>query len=90
MWFIREFAKNSIPDNGRGFFLLVDIRSYPSKLIHEVGDGYFEDTQAINRRTTEINGGCFFKVFGGTGNLSDVKTLVDNLGEHLVVEDEVI
>ena len=46
--------------------------------------------QTILGTALKIDGGGFLEVFGGAGHLGNVVPLVDDLGEHLVVEDEII
>src|SRR5208337_2138922 len=49
-----------------------------------------EHTEAILNAAAEIDGGGFLEILGGTGNFADAEAEIDALGEHLVVEDEIV
>src|SRR5581483_5630413 len=52
--------------------------------------GGCKHTESILHATAEVDGGSFSKVFRWTGNFSDTETEVYALGEHLVVENEIV
>ena len=49
-----------------------------------------EDTETIGYGTAEVDRGGFREVFRGAGDLSDREPEGNRLGEHLVVEDEIV
>ena len=49
-----------------------------------------QNLEPIANASAEVDGGGFFEIFGRTRYLADMKTEVDALGEHLVVEDEIV
>jgi len=52
--------------------------------------GGFENAEAVGDAATEINGGSFLEILGGAGDFADAESEVNALGEHLVVENEVV
>ena len=53
-------------------------------------EGGFEDSEAVDAGAAEVDGGGLFEVLGGAGDFADAEAEVSGLGEHLVVEDEVV
>jgi hypothetical protein len=49
-----------------------------------------QDAETIFHAAAEVDGGGFLEVLRGTRHFTDVKAEVDTLGEHLVIEDEVV
>src|SRR5208282_4573748 len=49
-----------------------------------------EHSEAILHAAAEIDGGGLLEILGGAGNFADAEAEIDALGEHLVVEDEIV
>src|ERR1700730_10979527 len=49
-----------------------------------------EHAEAIHNAAAEVNGRCLFEVLRGTRDFSDAEAEMYALGEHLIVEDEVV
>src|SRR5580698_2665749 len=49
-----------------------------------------EDSEAVFHTAAKVDGRGFFEIFRGAGNFTDAKAEVDTLGEHLVIEYEVV
>ena len=50
----------------------------------------FQHAQAVGHASAEVDAGGFFEIFRRAGDFADAEVEVDALGEHLVVEDEVV
>ena len=55
-----------------------------------VGEGDAEDAHAVFGGAGEVDGGGFFEVFGGAGDFAYFEAGHEDLGDHLVVKDEVV
>jgi hypothetical protein len=49
-----------------------------------------QNSEAIFHAASKVDGGGAFEVFGWAGDLCNVVTVEKDLGEHLVVEDEIV
>lgn len=49
-----------------------------------------EHTQAVLHTSFEVDGRGLLKIFGGTRNLANTEAKHDRLGDHLIIEDEVV
>src|SRR5207237_9892873 len=49
-----------------------------------------QHAETIFHAAAEINGRGFFKILGRTRDLSDAEAEVGALGQHLIIEDEVV
>lgn len=72
---------NPIPVNGRGFSLLVNIRSHPPEFIEKMGTWDLQYTQSICQVEAEIDGIRLFEMLGGTGDLRDEESSVNDPGD---------
>ena len=52
--------------------------------------GCDQHAESVFHAAAEVDGGSFCEILRGTGNFADAEAEVDALGEHLVVEDEVV
>ena len=55
-----------------------------------VVDGYAEHAESVLNTAFEIDAGGVVEVFGGAGDLGDVEAGHEDLGEHFVVENEIV
>jgi len=58
--------------------------------LEEVVDGDPEYAHSVFCASGEVDGRSFLEVFGGAGDFGDVEAGVNDLGEHFVVEDEIV
>ena len=49
-----------------------------------------QDFKAIFDAALEVDRGSFFEIFRRAGDLADLEVEHDGLGDHLVVEDEIV
>ncbi len=52
--------------------------------------GYPQYSQTVFHAPAEVDAGSLFEVFGRTGHLGNIKPGKDDLGEHLIIEYEVV
>jgi len=69
---------------------LKDAEFAQSHLLEPVLERGFEHAQSVNGAPLQVDGGCFLVIAGGTGDLSDLETGVEDLGDHLVVEYKIL
>ena len=55
-----------------------------------VGEGYTQHTPAILHAAGEVDAGCLFKIFCGACNFCYLKTIHEYLGDHFIIENEII
>ena len=61
-----------------------------AQFIHPELNAGPQHPEAVHYTATEVDGGSLREVLGGTGYLPDPVAEPNDLGEHLVVEDEVV
>ena len=49
-----------------------------------------EHFESVAHAAAEVDGRSFLKIFGRTGNFADPEAEVNALGEHLIVENEIV
>ena len=70
--------------------LFVSIELGQARPLQEVVEGHPQYAKAIPHTSSEIDGGSLFEVFRRAGYLGDVVAAIDDLGEHFIVEDEIV
>ena len=75
---------------GRGHGLFENRGSSQVHFSESVLEGDGEAAEAVAAASREVDGGGLWEVFGGAGDFGDLVALVEDLCEHLIVEDEVV
>ena len=58
--------------------------------MQEIADGDLQDAQPVDGAVLDVDGGGLLEIFRRAGDLGDLVALVADLGDNLVVEDEII
>lgn len=62
----------------------------PAKTLEQVHCRNAHNAKSVGDASSEINRGSFFKIFSWASHFGDMEPCVDNLGEHFIIENEVV
>ena len=74
---------------GIGYSRFVHIAFHDAPFAEAVDDGDAQNAETVDHAAPEINARGFFEIAGRAGDLGDLIALIDDLRQHLIVENEI-